>query len=92
MSQMVDEARISTIIIKDMSRLGRDYLNVGQYIEMLRQRNVRLIAVHDGKELSKIYVLYAPIQATYKENQSLKGFAKMKYDSISRERTKTIKV
>ena len=32
------------------------------------------------KELSKMYALYAPIQATYKESQSLKGFAKMKYD------------
>ena len=32
------------------------------------------------KELSKMYALYAPIQATYKESQSLKGFAKMRYD------------
>jgi len=32
------------------------------------------------KELSKMYALYAPIQATYKESRSLKGFAKMKYD------------
>ena len=32
------------------------------------------------KELSKMYALYAPVQATYKESQSLKGFAKMKYD------------
>ena len=32
------------------------------------------------KELSKMYALFAPIQATYKESQSLKGFAKMKYD------------
>ena len=30
------------------------------------------------KELSKIYVLFAPVQATYKESQSLKGLAKMK--------------
>lgn len=32
------------------------------------------------KELSKMYVLFAPIQATYKESQSLKGLAKMRYD------------
>ena len=32
------------------------------------------------KELSKMYALFAPIQAAYKESQSLKGFAKMKYD------------
>ena len=32
------------------------------------------------KELPKMYALYAPIQATYKESQSLKGLAKMRYD------------
>ena len=32
------------------------------------------------KEMSKIYVIFAPIQAAYKESQSLKGLAKMKYD------------
>ncbi len=32
------------------------------------------------KELSKMYALFAPIQDTYKEIRSLKGFAKMKYD------------
>ena len=32
------------------------------------------------KELSKMYALFAPIQATYKESQSLKGLTKMKYD------------
>ena len=32
------------------------------------------------KELSKMYTLYAPIQAIYKESQSLKGLAKMRYD------------
>ena len=32
------------------------------------------------KELSKMYALFAPVQATYKESQSLKGLAKMRYD------------
>ena len=32
------------------------------------------------KELSKMYALFAPIQATYKESQSLKRFTKMRYD------------
>ena len=27
-----------------------------------------------------MYTLYAPIQAIYKESQSLKGLAKMRYD------------
>ena len=33
-----------------------------------------------SKELSKMYALYAPIQATYKESQSLRGLAKIRYD------------
>ena len=32
------------------------------------------------KELSKMYALYAPVKDIYKESQSLKGLAKMKYD------------
>ena len=32
------------------------------------------------KDLADMYALFAPIQATYKESQSLKGLAKMKYD------------
>jgi DNA invertase Pin-like site-specific DNA recombinase len=39
---------VGAVIIKDMSRLVRDYLKVGQIIEMLRQKNVRLIAINDG--------------------------------------------
>lgn len=31
-----------------MSRIGRDYLKVGQIMEILRQKGVRLIAVNDG--------------------------------------------
>ena len=33
---------------EDMSRMGRDYLKVGQYMELLRQKNVRLIAVNEN--------------------------------------------
>ena len=32
------------------------------------------------KELSKMYALYAPVQAAYKESESLKGLTKIKYD------------
>lgn len=44
----VEAGRVEAIIIKDMSRLGRDYLKVGQIMELLRQKNVRLIALNDG--------------------------------------------
>ncbi len=36
-----------------MSRLGRDYLKVGQIMEILRQRGVRLIAINDGVDSAR---------------------------------------
>ena len=44
----VEACRVEAIIIKDMSRLGRDYLKVGQIMEILRIKGVRLIAINDG--------------------------------------------
>jgi site-specific DNA recombinase len=49
MIELVEDGKISTVIIKDMSRFGRDYLKVGLYTEvMLPEKNVRFIAVNDG--------------------------------------------
>ena len=48
MMKEVDAGNVDTIILKDLSRLGRDYLKVGQYMEILRQKGVRLIAINDG--------------------------------------------
>ena len=45
MMEEVEAGRVEAIVIKDMSRLGRDYLKVGQVMEVLRQRGVRLIAI-----------------------------------------------
>ena len=46
---MIDEGRIGTIIVKDMSRLGRDYLQVGMYTEMVFPNNdIRFIAINNG--------------------------------------------
>ena len=48
MMEEVEAGRVEAIVIKDMSRLGRDYLKVGQVMEILRQKGVRLIAINDG--------------------------------------------
>ena len=45
----MDEGHISTIIVKDMSRLGRDYLKVGYYTEVaFPNAEVRFIAINNG--------------------------------------------
>ena len=48
MMKEVEADHVEVIIIKDMSRLGRDYLKVGQIMEILRVKGVRLIAINDG--------------------------------------------
>lgn len=45
----VDEGKVGTLIVKDMSRLGRDYLKVGYYTEVvLPGADVRFIAINNG--------------------------------------------
>ncbi len=53
MMEEVEAGRVEAIVIKDMNRLGRDYLKVGQVMEVLRQRGVRLIAINDGVDSLK---------------------------------------
>ena len=46
---LVEEGRIGTIIVKDMSRLGRDYLKVGYYTEVLfPASDIRFIAINNN--------------------------------------------
>lgn len=45
----IETGKIKRIIVKDMSRLGRDYLQVGMYTEiMFPEHDVHFIAVNDG--------------------------------------------
>ena len=45
----IESKKIDTILVKDLSRLGRNYLEVGNYIEnYFPINNVRLIAVNDN--------------------------------------------
>ena len=49
MMALVEDGKIGTIITKDMSRIGRNYLEVGMYTEItFPQNNVRFIAVNSG--------------------------------------------
>ena len=47
--EMMEQGKVATLITKDLSRLGRNYIEVGNYTEMLFPRwNVRYIAVNDN--------------------------------------------
>ena len=50
----VEAGKVATIIVKDMSRFGRDYLKVGFYTEvMFKDKDVRFIAVNNGIDSDK---------------------------------------
>lgn len=45
----IEGGKIGTVIVKDLSRLGREYLQTGYYTEIFfPQHNVRFIAVNDN--------------------------------------------
>ena len=49
MIERVESGEIKTVVTKDLSRLGRNYLQVGMYTEMVFPRKgVRYIAINDG--------------------------------------------
>lgn len=50
----VEDGIVKTVIVKDMSRFGREYLQTGMYTEIFfPEKFVRFIAVNDGVDSSK---------------------------------------
>lgn len=46
---LIEDNQVGTLIVKDMSRLGRDYLKVGFYTEVLFvEKNIRFIAINNN--------------------------------------------
>ena len=46
---MIERGEVETLIVKDLSRLGREYLQVGQLMEFyFPEKGIRFIAVNDG--------------------------------------------
>ena len=53
MIEDVENGKIGVCIMKDMTRWGRDYLQVGNAMEIFRRNNVRFIAVNNGIDSEK---------------------------------------
>lgn len=50
----IEDGAVRTVIVKDMSRFGREYLKVGMYTEILfPERSVCFIALNDGVDSDK---------------------------------------
>ena len=54
MIRLAEAGKVQTVIVKDMSRMGRDYLKVGYYTEsFFAERDIRYIAINDGVDSLK---------------------------------------
>ena len=53
MIEDVESGKIGVCIMKDLTRWGRDYLQVGNAMEIVRRNNVRFIAVNNGIDSEK---------------------------------------
>lgn len=64
----IEAKRINLVIIKDLSRLGRDYITAGQYTEIyFPSKGVRCIAVNDGYDSDGPYTDIAPFKNVINE-------------------------
>ncbi len=75
----IEDGKVATVITKDLSRLGRDYLKTGEYIEIIfPDYDVRYIAVNDNVD-------------TFKSENELLAFKNIFNDWYARDCSKKIK-
>ena len=64
----IEAGKVGTVIVKDMSRLGRNYLQVGMYTEMIfPQKGVRFIAINDGVDSAQGENDFAPLRNIFND-------------------------
>ena len=64
----IEAGTAGTVNVKDMSRLGRNYLQVGMHTEMIfPQKGVRFIAINDGVDSAQGDNDFAPLRNIFNE-------------------------
>ncbi|WP_297956152.1 recombinase family protein [uncultured Ruminococcus sp.] len=75
----IEDGKVGTVITKDLSRLGRDYLKTGEYIEIIfPDYDVRYIAINDNVD-------------TFKSENELMAFKNIFNDWFARDTSKKIR-
>lgn len=78
--EMMEQGKVATLITKDLSRLGRNYIEVGQYTELLFPRwEVRYIAINDNYD------------SLYNEGNELAPFKNIFNEWYARDTSKKIR-
>lgn len=66
--ELVEQKKIATLVTKDLSRLGRNYLKTGELIEIVFPENdVRYIAVNDGVDTAREDNEFTPLRNWFNE-------------------------
>ena len=74
MLREVESGNVSTVITKDLSRLGRNYLKTGELIEIVFPENdVRYIAINDGVDTAREDNEFTPLRNWFKNKRCLGG-------------------
>ena len=63
----VEAGRVAIIVVKNLDRVGRDYLRVGLHLEQFAERGVRLIAINDNIDTAKGEDDFTPLRALFAE-------------------------
>ena len=64
----MEQYRFDVILVKDLSRLGRDYIQTGRYLELVfPEHGVRLISVNDGIDTARADTDLAPFRNVVNE-------------------------
>lgn len=67
MMQQLEENRAAALLVKDLSRLGRNYIEVGRLMEeFFPEHNIRLVAVSDNIDTDEGENEMAPIRNLFK--------------------------